>query len=133
MSAPRAKRIGLCALIAILGLVVVGSLPASPPPGGQGQGNGQPGNRYAPFVPGELLVKFKVEAGPNERANARAHLNAQKVHQFRSRAEHWRLPAGRSVEHAIAGLRNNPHVHYAEPNYIIQMEVAPNDTLYPQM
>ena len=41
MSAPRAKRIGLFALIAILGLVVVGSLPPSPPPGGQGQGNGQ--------------------------------------------------------------------------------------------
>ena len=78
MSAPRARRIGLLALIAILGLVVVGSLPASPPAGGGGQGNG-PDSRLAPHVPGELLVKFKEQAGPNERASVRAQLNAQKV------------------------------------------------------
>jgi len=133
MSPPNLRRIGLCAWIAILALVVYGSLPASPPAGGGGQGNGQPGARYAPYVPGEVLVQFRAEVGTNERAGALAQFNAQKVREFRSRAEHWRLPAGRSVEHAIAGLRNNPNVRYAEPNYIVNMVVAPNDPMYPQM
>jgi hypothetical protein len=108
MSGNRAKLVILCALIAIFALVVVGTSPASPPSGNRGAANPNAGERYAPFVPGELLIKFKPGTGPNERANIKAHLAAQKVREFRSRAQHWKMPAGRSVEHAIAGLRNNP-------------------------
>lgn len=141
--APRARRIGLCALIAIFGLAVIGTLTLSAPGQGQGPGNtpgngNNPGNGnavglYRPYVAGELLVKFKAGTGPNEHANARAQLAAQKVREFRNKAQHWRLPAGRDVGQAIAGLRNNPHVEYAEPNYLVQMEAAPNDPSYPDL
>jgi subtilisin family serine protease len=135
MFAYSARRIGLCALIAILGVVVVGIQPASPPAEGAGQGGGQPADRFAPYVPGELLVKFRTELGLNvrQRDEVRAQLDAEKVREFRSSTEHWRLPPGHSVESAIAELRNNPQIDYAEPNYIIYMDYAPNDAMYPDM
>jgi len=99
-------------------LVTAGSLPAGSAPG---NGNGPA------FVPGELLMKFKPGASGLERASARAQLNAVKVHQFRSGAEHWRLGPGRSVESAVEALRHNPNVQYAEPNYVVNLDLVPND------
>src|SRR5262249_18459754 len=48
----------------------------------------------APFVPGEVLVKFKARAPGAVRAEALGRYNAERRHVFHSGAEHWRLPAG---------------------------------------
>ncbi len=82
------------------------------------------------FVPGEALVKFRSGTGKPERDSVRSGLGAQKLHEFKSHAEHWKLPPGLSTEAAIARLRRNPHVEYAEPNYIVSATLAPNDQSY---
>src|SRR5262245_18864456 len=87
----------------------------------------------ARFVPGELIVRFKDEAEPNERANSQAQVSARTVHRFHTGAEHWKLGKGLTTEAAIARLRKNRHVRYIEPNYIRRAENLPNDSLFGQM
>ena len=114
--APRVRsRIVLAAAALALGIV----LPSPASVAGEGR-----------YVPGEVLVKFKPGAPGAERSRARSEVAALKEREFRSRAEHWRLPPGLSTEEAIARLRRNPHVEYAEPNYIVHAALAPNDASY---
>jgi subtilisin family serine protease/fibronectin type 3 domain-containing protein len=40
------------------------------------------------------------------------------------------VPQGVSVEEAIAKLKANPNVEYAEPNYIRKIQIVPNDPYY---
>ena len=44
--------------------------------------------------------------------------------------EHLRLPGGKSVEQAIADLKSNPQIAFAEPNYIYQPTVVSDDPEY---
>ncbi len=126
----RSKRnlLVVCAILACL--AIVGTWAGS---SGRGSSSGHGPALYAPHVPGEVLIKLKGTAGPNEHANVRAQVAAQKVRAFRSGAEHWKLGAGRTVEQAIALLRGNPHVDYVEPNYLVQAELAPNDPRYVEL
>ena len=91
------------------------------------------GGRFkAPFVPGEVLVAFRPEAPGQERAAARAQIGAARLHQFRSGAERWKLAPGASVEETVAALERDPRVRYAEPNYIVSLDVVPDDPLFAQ-
>jgi len=85
------------------------------------------------FVPEEVIIRFKDQAGPSERASARAQVSSRIVRRFRSGAEHWELGKGVTTEEAIARLRKNPHVRYVEPNYIRRIDALPNDPRYPEM
>ncbi|MBI1951024.1 MAG: S8 family serine peptidase [Acidobacteria bacterium] len=129
---PRVRpRILLAAAALALGMVLPsralplskdpGSLPPPAPASGAGEGR---------YVPGEVLVRFKPGVSGVERGRARSEVAARKEREFRSRAEHWRLPPGLSTEEAIARLRRNPHVEYAEPNYIVRAALVPNDASY---
>jgi subtilisin family serine protease len=100
-------------------------------PGSPGQGKG-PG-RAAPYVEGEVIVKFKKDAGPSDRANLRAQIAQERRRSFRSGAEHWKLPPGRNVEREIARFRGNPHIEYIEPNYLVEIDRVPDDPHYPEM
>src|SRR3989442_4696707 len=127
----------VCAHSVLLSVTVLLSLLAfgSPPLSGEGSGaqaasaakSQTLGDR---FVPGEALVKFKAGTGKPDKETIRSGLGAQKVHEFRSHAEHWKLPPGLSTEQAIARLRRNPHVEYAEPNYVLHAVLSPNDQSY---
>ncbi len=131
-SIPRQGRtLLLAAALIACGVLTYTSLPAS----GQGPGGppGADGSLYPPHVAGELLVKLKASAGPNERASVRAQVSATRLRGFLSGAEHWRLAPGLSVASALARLRGNPHVEYAEPNYLVQALLAPNDPRYPEL
>jgi subtilisin family serine protease len=81
----------------------------------------------APYALGEVLVKFKAGADPAVKVGARAAVAATTLHVFRSKAEHWRLGRGVEVEQALAQLRANPLVEYAEPNYVLEAQAVPND------
>jgi subtilisin family serine protease len=81
----------------------------------------------APFVPDEILLKFRPGARALDRASARAQVNAGRLRTFRGGAEHWKLGAGVSVEEAIEKLRRHPLVEYAEPNFLLGTDVVPND------
>ena len=105
--------IAACAFIAFAMLGITG-----PPVESVPDSEGSPA-----FVPGELLVKFKTRAQSLDLAVAQVELNAQSLRAFHSRAEHWRLGPGVSVEDAVQQLKANPLVEYAEPNYILTADI----------
>ncbi|MBZ5640789.1 MAG: S8 family serine peptidase, partial [Acidobacteriia bacterium] len=85
------------------------------------------------YEPGVILLKFKTDAPMHLRSSAKADLGAQTRHAFKSKAESWRLGNGVTVEQAIARLRANPNVEYAEPNYYVHASIVPNDPRFPEM
>src|SRR5262249_8825819 len=107
--------LSLCTVL----IVTAGNQPAISTTAGQAH--------LAAHVPGELLLKFRPGTRGLDRASAMGQLNASRVRTFRSGAEHWRLGPGHSVEKALETLGHNPHVAYAEPNYIITADLVPND------
>ncbi len=116
--------------LALLGLALlaflasdVGTLVSAPKPNGPS----------AAYVPGELIVKFKPQAEGRHKASARADVAGELHRTFRSKAEHWRLGPGVDTEQAIARLKANPEVEYAEPNYILTADVIPNDARFNEM
>src|SRR5262245_5237039 len=86
------------------------SKPAASPPG-----------KDRRFVSGDVLVKFRAGTPQDEGGKARAALAATRLRRFASRAEHWRLGHGHTTEEAIDRLRRNPHVEYAEPDYLVRV------------
>jgi subtilisin family serine protease len=128
-------RKGLLILVAAGGILTSGPsvcIPAAP--GGRpvllrpAAGGGPPHGRH--HAPNELLVKFKKEAPKGEREMLRSHFAAERRGRFRSGAERWRLPPGWTVERALATCRGNPHIEFAEPNYIVSIERTPDDPRY---
>ena len=93
------------------------------------------------FVPGEMLVKFRnendaVDAG-RDRKDARGHL---KVANPRLNEIFARFGVNNSrrlfttqtgnLKEALAALRAQPEVEYAELNMIVHTQTAPNDFYY---
>jgi thermitase len=84
-------------------------------------------------VPGEVLVRYRdTVAGVSvRRAFSAATLRAQPVEtNARLGFTRLRLPSGTDVVTAIAQLRKDPNVLYAEPNYLAHKDVTPDDTFY---
>jgi len=81
-------------------------------------------------IPGRSPRQVQGARGQAGADKVRADLGAQKVREFKSHAEHWKLPPGQEHEDAVARLRRNPHVEYAEPNYILHATLVPNDQGY---
>lgn len=79
------------------------------------------------YVPGELIVKLKVKS-KSERGQAfmskAFHTKAMKLKGSWNKLNmhHFSLKAGQSVDQAIAELRSDPDVEYAEPNYIVRRQ-----------
>ena len=98
-------------------------------------------NGPAQYVQGELLVKFRGAATSISRGAllkaARAEL-AERILTpvMRDRGDSEGVNVLRttlSVPEAIAALRSNPDVEYAEPNWIYQHEATANDPQLPQL
>ena len=69
---------------------------------------------------------------PDEEVFKEAYSKMPEVEKALYRSYKIRLPEGASVEAAVAKLKNNPDVEYAEPNYISRTFYVPDDPLYPQ-
>jgi hypothetical protein len=106
-------------LVALAGLV---TLTGGEPPG-PAAGNEFP----APFVPGEVLIRFAPEAGAIQTEDIRIQLGADQLHRFLSGGLHWKLGPGISVEEAIARFQDHPAVQHIEPNYLLEANLVPND------
>lgn len=77
------------------------------------------GKKYKEIVEISDEVAFKEaykQMAPEEKSLYRTH----KVY----------LAEGMSVEEAVAALKKNPDVEYAQPNYIMQLNTLPNDPYY---
>jgi len=87
----------------------------------------------ARYVPGEVLVK---RAGRSQAGSEAARRSRQGFQGGGGRLERVRLSRGEAVGEAVARLRLDPEVAYAEPNYMVVAEnvlpedVTPNDTYY---
>ena len=86
------------------------------------------GSRY---VPGEIIVKFKAGItdeglGEINRRHETSILGASRFGRFRR----LRIPKLRTVQEMVDLYRRNPHVEYAEPNYIAHAFGVPNDPYY---
>lgn len=88
-----------------------------------------------PYVPGEVLVKYRSTADAVDRTGA---LNTLRLDRARSNAR-WvgdvQLVVSRDIddpEHAAWLLRQQPEVLYAQPNYRMQTQHVPNDPGWPQ-
>ncbi|MDF1504260.1 S8 family peptidase [Roseisolibacter sp. H3M3-2] len=92
--------------------------------------------RAPEFVPGEALVKFRAGASAEGRgrALARANANAQErilTATMRRAGDDEGLTlvrTGLGTPDAIARLREDPDVEYAEPNWVYTVDATSNDT-----
>jgi len=87
----------------------------------------------APAVDGELLVGYVAGAAPAARERARGRASARLAERLvaggagRAEVERVQLPAGKAREQALAELRADPAVAYAEPNYLLTHQAAATD------
>ena len=106
------KRLGLVLLTTIgLGLWLT-------PIGGQQQ----PDPFSGAFVPGEIIVKFTRGISQAQRRGFMAARGAAIVRRFdQLDLDHVRLGPGRDMNAALAELRSNPQVAYAQPNHVYRI------------
>lgn len=76
------------------------------------------------YVPGEIIVKLKGQAGGADNYAFVGKATSEKQMQLKSAwgklgMYHFALQKGQSVESAVSELRKDPNVLYAEPNYLI--------------
>ncbi|MCA1849792.1 MAG: hypothetical protein LC672_01745, partial [Acidobacteria bacterium] len=87
------------------------------------------------FVPGEVLIKLRPDAPETALGQLRQDADADdvelsevgpsKIRRLRSRSK--------STEALINQLRSNPHVVYAEPNYILYADTVPDDSRFSEL
>jgi len=83
-----------------------------------------------PFVPGEILVKFRpgIPADVVERVHAQH--GASILQASRWGYMRVRIPKGRTIDEMVQVYSRNPNVEYAQPNSICRAVMTPNDPLY---
>ncbi len=99
--------------------------------------NGSENRAYAQaeFVPDEIIVKFK-EGISEQRRNAILSKHNTTIKSINRRAGFIQLKVHdrvRSIRELVESFRNNKEVEYAEPNYIVQTCLSPDDPSYEQL
>jgi serine protease len=85
----------------------------------------------AEVVAGEILVKFKPGVGPKQEAQLHArHGTAALYRSPYAGFERVTIPAGKTIDEALAAFRAEPTVEYAEPNSVCRAHFVPNDLYY---
>jgi Subtilase family len=80
---------------------------------------------------GEVIVRYTAASDPAERAEAREAVDVEEQDPLLlPRTEVLDLGPGQSVEGAIEELEANPAVKAAEPNYVMELQTTPNDSLF---
>ncbi len=86
-------------------------------------------------VENEIIVKFNANANNDDVNSVKGLADAdqnQRLAKLKS-GSLWRLHSrSKNVEALLAALQHNPHVEYAEPNYVVHSATVPNDPNYPQ-
>ena len=85
------------------------------------------------YKPGEVLVKFRAGAASARIRSLSTAIGGDVVRTFPKLGIQKMTISKGTVEQAIAVLRADPAVEFAEPNYILHAFLTPNDPLYPQL
>jgi len=86
-----------------------------------------------PHIPGEVLLRFEDDADEEQRQAIRAALGAHKRRELGRAIEHLILGPGLTTEQAIAIYGQHPLIRYVEPNYIVSVDILPNDPRFPEL
>jgi len=118
----RPSQIALIAFICALSMVTASGVKIA---SGQAPGPGLP----AKYVSDQILVRFAPGVPASARAAAHAAIGSSALKRFETLdgLELVKLPRGLLVEEAIRLYQRIPIVHYAEPNFIVNAAVVPND------
>lgn len=79
-----------------------------------------------------VIVRFKAESVATARSQALTTIGVKRdlVFAIVPGLERVKLSPGRTVDEAIAALRRNPNVLYAEPDFVVRKIATPNDPSY---
>jgi len=92
---------------------------------------------WAQHVPGEVLVQFAPGATKGQQDAARGRIRAEQEELILGEdqrndgggdLELLRLPPGLAIADAVRGLKGNPAVEFAEPNWVYHHQATSNDT-----
>jgi subtilisin family serine protease len=86
-----------------------------------------------PHVPGEILVRFREGASLSGTDLTVALMGGTRLNTFHSGVQHWRTGGRLTTQEALDRLRSDRLVVWAEPNYIVRADLAPDDPLYDQL
>jgi len=79
-------------------------------------------NKKPPFVPGEVLVNFKVGVTREGIDKIRRIYGLSLIKTIESIGVYrFKIPPGSTVEDMVDALNKDPQVEYAEPNYIVSI------------
>jgi len=112
------------ALAIAAGAVAIGAAPSA---------QAAPAGALAPHNAGRIIVGFKSTASTTERIGAFNRHGAKSHRSLGTRGtstEVVTLPAGVSVEQALALYKADPAVRYAEPDYVLTHQAVSNDPQY---
>lgn len=137
----RSTRTNRAGVLALAALVVLSACSTDGPIASADRGAGSLASAQGAgpqFVAGEVIVKYREGSTETARGAARGAAAAalsERIVTARMRARGDNegisvLRTGMSVPAAIAALRANPAVEYAEPNYIYQHSATSNDTYF---
>lgn len=84
-------------------------------------------NPDLPYAPQRVLVKFKPSATRQTSDQALAAVQGQEVGRFDLVPGLVQAQTRMPVAQAVAALARNPHVQYAEPDYVLRPARVPND------
>ena len=91
-------------------------------------------NAQGEFMPGEVVVQFRASATNADQDDARSWVGGQRRQLLRRRNGNGDLEVtrhpGRSVEEAVALLRQHPAVQNVEPNWIYRHQDTSDDQYY---
>jgi subtilisin family serine protease len=101
--------------------------------GAGAQAPDDPAPPAADFAAGRVIVRYVPGTDTEERRDARRDVDATSSRALDlSRTELLRLPAGQSVQAAVAELESRGDVEFAQPDWTYQLEAVPNDPGFSQ-
>src|SRR5580765_2729088 len=121
-------------LCAALGVALLAAVLAGAAGGAGAAGQGATFTRNdanQQYVPGQVVVGFTPNVDPVSRLEALSDASASTLKSIGSLNAKLVSVDG-SVSAAVAELKSNPAVAYAEPNWIYHAEAVPNDPRYSQ-
>lgn len=91
-----------------------------------------------PCIAGHILVQFhplslnQFQNRARHRLMSQFNVKAETVRHFASGAELWHVDSDLTIE-ILKTLKNDPDIKFAEPDYIYQTEIIPNDPFFPEL
>lgn len=85
-------------------------------------------------VAGELLVKYRAGASASAARQTDLRMGGRVLEKYAAIGwQRVKLPAGRSVDQAMAEYARSPYVESVQPNYHYRLLATPNDASYSQL